>query len=140
MVAALAVRWQTSRAKFLREPRIFGLAHQRQGLRDALIRNQAQKWRLLQLRRKSLPQRAVKNRIAGSVGEVGQNDRVFFGELGRATMQEEIGRTRSRDQDQGLLRRSTAIALRVAQAPPVILSDSLSRFSRCRSERMSAAL
>ena len=109
MVAALAVRWQTSRVNSFVSRASLGLAHERQGLRDALIRNQAQKRRLLQLRRKSLPQRAVKNGIAGGVGEVGQNDGVFFGELGRVSMQEEICRTRCRDQDQRLrLRRSTA--------------------------------
>ena len=141
MVAALAVRWQTSRASSFVSRASLGLRHQRQRLRDALIRNQAQKRRLLQLRRKPLPQRAVKNRIAGSVGEVGQNDRVFFGELRRTTMQEEVDRRplpRSRSaRCSGNPGQSLYAASRTAAGNFV---DSLSRFSRCRSVRISAAL
>jgi hypothetical protein len=42
---------------------------------------QVQKGRLLQLRRKPLPQRAVEDRIARGVGELGENDGVFLGKL-----------------------------------------------------------
>src|SRR5208337_3228697 len=71
-------------SQLMRQPRFFGLGHQSQGLSDALIGKQIEKRRLLQLRRERLPQRAIKNLIARGVGEVGENDRVFVGELWKA--------------------------------------------------------
>ena len=51
MVAALAVRWQTSRASSGVSRASFGWFISCQRLGDALVRNQAEKGRLLQLRR-----------------------------------------------------------------------------------------
>jgi len=47
------------------------------------IGKQVQKRRLLQLRRKSLAQRAVENGIARGVGEVGEDDGVLLGQAMR---------------------------------------------------------
>ena len=74
------------------EPRIFGLGHQRQRLRHALVRKQVQKRRLLQLRRQPLPQRAVEDRIAGGVGEVGEDDGVLLGQAVRGLARAEVER------------------------------------------------
>ena len=53
------------------------LAHQPQRLLNAPFRKEAEKRRLLQLHRHTLPQCDVKYRVAGGVGEVGQNDRIL---------------------------------------------------------------
>src|SRR5208283_2373743 len=55
------------------QPRIFGLSHQGERLSDLLIRQQIQKWGLLQLRGKSLPQGVVEDRLAGRVGKIGHD-------------------------------------------------------------------
>ncbi len=85
------------------EPCVFGLGHQGQRLRDALVGKQVQKWRLLQLCRKPLPQRAVEDRIAGGVGEIGENDGVLLGEPVRGLARAEIEHSgdRSNDKDHG---------------------------------------
>ena len=67
-----------------REPRVLGLRHQGQRLRHALIGEQVQKRRLLQLRRQPLPQRAVEHRIARGVREIGEHDGVFLGQAARS--------------------------------------------------------
>ena len=53
------------------------LAHQLQGLLDLLVGDNAEEGRLFQLHGKPLPQRAVKNRVAGRVREIGEDDRVL---------------------------------------------------------------
>jgi hypothetical protein len=70
---------------------MFGLAHQGESLRDTLVGNEAEKWRLLQLRGKALAQGVIEDRVAGGVSEVGQDDGVFVGELSRMWA-DEIGR------------------------------------------------
>src|SRR5215472_4733077 len=69
---------------FRSEPRVFGLSHQRQRLLNLLVWNHAQVWRLLQFNRQPLAEGIVKHRIACLVVEVGEYDRVLFGQLRRA--------------------------------------------------------
>ncbi len=66
------------------KPGIFRLRHQSQRLRHTLVRKQAQKRRLLQLCRQPLPQRAVEDRIASGVGELGEDDAVLLGQAVRS--------------------------------------------------------
>jgi hypothetical protein len=68
-------------AKFFSKRRVFGFGHQCQCLHDALVRNETQERRLLQLRRKPLSQRAIENGIACGVGELRQNNRVLISEF-----------------------------------------------------------
>src|SRR5262249_14433641 len=60
--------------------RIRQLAHLTKGLLNTGIGNQAQKGGLFELDRQTLPQRAVKNGVAGGVGEIGEHNRVLFRE------------------------------------------------------------
>ena len=62
------------------QSRIRRLVHQWQRSSDALLRDQAEERRLLELHRESLPQRFVEHRIAGRVGELGEHDRVLVGQ------------------------------------------------------------
>ena len=64
------------------QPRIFRLSHQRQRLLDLLIRNQAEERRLLKLHGQPLAQRVVKNRIAGLILKLREDDGVFVGQAG----------------------------------------------------------
>ena len=59
------------------------LLHQRQRSPDALLRDQAEERRLLELDRESLSQRLVEHGIAGRIGEIAEHDRVLVGELRR---------------------------------------------------------
>ena len=52
--------------------RVGAMAHQPQRLTDALIRDQAEERRLLQLHRQTLPQGVVEHRVAGGVHEIGE--------------------------------------------------------------------
>ena len=61
-----------------RQARVGGLVHESQGLLNALVGDQAQERRLLQLHSKALAQCSIENRIAGGVGEIGEHDGVFF--------------------------------------------------------------
>ena len=56
------------------QPRIFRPSHQSQRLLDLPVRNQTEERRLLQFHGQPLTQRVVKNRIAGLVIEIGQDD------------------------------------------------------------------
>jgi ribosomal protein S17E len=59
------------------ETRVVRLAHVVERFRDLLFRNNAEEWRLVELRGQTLTKRTVKNRIAGSVGKLGENNGVF---------------------------------------------------------------
>ena len=59
---------------------IVRLAHQLQGLAHALIGNEAEERRLLELDGQALAQGVVKNGVTGFVGEVGEDDGVRFAE------------------------------------------------------------
>ena len=60
---------------------LFGrAAHQPEVLPHYPVFHDLQKRRLLELNGERLPQRAVEDRIAGCVGEVGQHHNVFVGE------------------------------------------------------------
>jgi hypothetical protein len=67
-----------------RKPCIAGLPHHFECLLDAILGNQAQERRLIELHGQTLAQRAVENGIPRRVGEVGEDNSVFFGELWRA--------------------------------------------------------
>ena len=54
-----------------------GTPHELQGLIDFALGNQAEKGRLLELYRKSLPQRVVEHRIARLVVEICEHNCVF---------------------------------------------------------------
>ena len=66
-----------------------GLAHESQGLANSRFRNDVQVRRLLQLHGQRLFERAVEDRVAGGIDEVGEQDAVFLGELGRLPGAEE---------------------------------------------------
>jgi hypothetical protein len=53
------------------QARIFWPGHQDKRIRDAIVRDQTQKGRLLQLRGKPLPKCSIENRITRCVGEIG---------------------------------------------------------------------
>ena len=55
------------------------LAHQAQGLLDALFGDEAEEGWLFKLHRQPLPERAVKHRIARRVRKVGEDDGVLVG-------------------------------------------------------------
>ena len=65
------------------QPRIRRLVHQQQRSSDAVVGDEAEERRLLELYRESLSQRIVEHRIAGRVGELGEHDRVLVGERRR---------------------------------------------------------
>jgi hypothetical protein len=50
---------------------------------NAFVRDEAEERRLGELHRESLPKRVVEDGVARRVGEIGQDDRVFVGQLGR---------------------------------------------------------
>jgi len=60
------------------------LTHQLQQLMDAVLGDEAEKWRLLQLYGQSLAKRAVEHRVAGAVVEIGEDNRVLVRESWRA--------------------------------------------------------
>jgi hypothetical protein len=64
-----------------RELCIVRLAHQPQGLLDALLGDELEEWRLLELDRERLFQGIVKYSVPYRVGKVGQHNGVFLGEL-----------------------------------------------------------
>src|SRR2546427_8557040 len=64
-----------------REPLIGRASHIAQGVADTLPRKDIQEWRLLQLHRQGLFQRAIKNRIPCRVHEIGEQDGIFFRQL-----------------------------------------------------------
>ena len=82
------------------QPRRWRLAHQLQRSADAVVGDEAEKWRLPELHRQSLSQRLVEHRVAGPVDEVGQNDRVLVGQRWRTAKIEPRPRLR-RDDDDG---------------------------------------
>ncbi len=71
-------------ADFARDPAFDGFLcgppHETQRALDALIRQQRQKWRLLQLHRHRLPQRIVEDGIARRVRKIGDEHGVAFGQ------------------------------------------------------------
>ena len=62
------------------QSRIRRLVHQRQRSSDAFLGDEAEERRLLELNRESLSQRVVEHRVAGRVGELGEDDRVLVRE------------------------------------------------------------
>ncbi len=80
MVAAAASRTQISCAIWLVMRRSGRQAHQPQGLLHLLVVHDFQKRRLLKLDGEPLAQRAVEDRIAGGVGEVGEHQHIFVRE------------------------------------------------------------
>src|ERR1700730_2562860 len=67
--------------ELLREPGVLGPRHKLQGLRNTCVGKQVEERRLLELGGEPLAERAVKNRVAGGVSEIGEYDGVFFGKL-----------------------------------------------------------
>ena len=63
---------------FWLETGIHRLAHQLESPQDSLIGNKTQIWRLLELYGHALPQRAIKDRIAGRIGEIGKYNCVLL--------------------------------------------------------------
>src|SRR4029077_9556159 len=57
-------------------------AHEGERLLDSGWRHHAQEWRLVEAYGQGLLQRAVEHRVAGSIGEVSQHNRVLLRELG----------------------------------------------------------
>ena len=57
------------------------LVHQSQRSANAIVGDQTEERRLLELHREALSQRFVEHRIAGRVGELGEHDAVLVGEL-----------------------------------------------------------
>ena len=57
-----------------------GMAHQPQRLADALVRDEAEKGRLLQLHCQALSQGVVEHRVAGGVHEISDNERRRVGQ------------------------------------------------------------
>ncbi len=60
---------------------VFRQRHQGKGLSDTLVREQVEERGLLQLDEKSLPQRAVEDRIASHVGELGEYHGIVTSQL-----------------------------------------------------------
>ena len=78
---ALAAHALADLARHLRrQPVTRGAAHQLQSLVHLALGNQVEKGRLLKLYRESLLQRVVENRIAGGVGEIGEDNGVLVGQ------------------------------------------------------------
>ena len=76
------------------------LLHEFQSLLDAFVAHQGEERRLFELDGEALAQGAVEDGVAGGVGEITEDDDVFFGEFWRA-MHEEVrpGRERGDQQD-----------------------------------------
>ena len=70
-------------SEIVSEAGVFWLRHEGERLRDALVGEQVQERGLFQLRREALAKRAIEDGVAGGVDEVGEDDGIFFGELGR---------------------------------------------------------
>ena len=64
------------------QPGVFRLGHQDERLSDALVGDQIQKWRLLQLNGKALTKSAIKHGFIGGVGKVSEDDVIFVSEFG----------------------------------------------------------
>ena len=62
------------------EARLGRLAHHAQGVLHALLRHQSDERRLLELYRETLAKRLVEDRVAGGVGEIGEDDGVLHGQ------------------------------------------------------------
>ena len=58
-------------------------SHKFQSFANARFRRDVEIWGLLELHRQSLLQSSVKNRIAGRIHEVSEQDGIFFREPGR---------------------------------------------------------
>ena len=84
---------------------------------DALVRDQAEERRLLELHRESLSQRVVEHRIAGRVGEIGEHDRVLVGQRRGTAAVDQRRRRRPRRRRP---RRPTATACGAARAPGAV--------------------
>jgi hypothetical protein len=67
------------------EPLIRLASHKAQGLLHTSRRDDLKKWRLLQIDGQRLLQRSIKYCVAGGVGEIGENERVFRGERMRGS-------------------------------------------------------
>ena len=121
------------------------LPHQLQRPADAIVGDEAEKRRLPELHGESLSKRLVEHRVARRVDEVGEHDGVFVGQR-RRTAKIRPRRDCGRDDDRRLPtarvssggeRRRPARAS--AGGDDGRRADSRSRFSRCRSARISDA-
>ena len=65
----------------MRQPGVFRLGHQDECLSDALVGDEIQKWRLLQLGGEALTESAIEHGFAGGVGKVSEDDGIFVGEF-----------------------------------------------------------
>src|SRR5579863_5889123 len=64
-----------------RQLRVWFLAHHWKNLLNAVVGNEPQERRLLQLYGKPLPQRAIENGVRGCVGEIGEDNGVLVSEF-----------------------------------------------------------
>jgi hypothetical protein len=100
-----------------RQSRIRRLVHQWQRSADAVVRDEAEKRRLLELDREPLPQRVVEHWIAGRVGELGKYDCVLVGER-RRTAAMNHARDSGSDDDCGRADREPPHAARPERCVP----------------------
>jgi len=68
-------------SQILHQWSILGPGHQHQRLRDALIGKQTEKWRLLKLSCKSLPQGSIKDSIASAVPKISDDNCILVGQF-----------------------------------------------------------
>ena len=119
------------------QSRIRRLLHHRQRSSDAIIRDEAEERRLLKLCRESLAQRVVEHRIAGPVGELGEDDRVLVGQR-RRTAAIDHARDSGGDDDGGRADREpprAANARAPRAAPPWRLARVSDVRDRCAGRR-----
>ena len=124
------------------QSRAGGLPHQLERLADAFRRHDAQKRRLLELHGEPLAQRLVEHRVAGRVREIGEDDGVLVGQLRRAMQVHVAADNRLRRGPRLPLPATEPAASSeplTAASPAAIGIDSVSRFARRRSARISDA-
>jgi len=66
----------------MRQPGVFRLGHQDERLSDALVGDEIQKWRLLQLSGEALTESTIKDGFTSGVGKVSEDDGIFVSEFG----------------------------------------------------------
>ena len=152
--ALLPARWQRSPAIAGESLLSGGWPMSRKSLLDALLGDQAQERRLLELRGKTLAEGVVKDGIAGFVDEVRENDGVHLGQgVGAVGVVEPASNSQESDEEcssGGYVfqpkRRAEGACWRgyggwvLDAGEDVIWPDSETRFSCCRSERTAAAV
>ena len=112
------------------QPCVRRLLHHRQRSSDAVVRNEAQERRLLQLCREPLAQRVVEHRIAGRVGEVGEHDRVLIGQRRGTAVIDHRARDHGRDDDAAPIESHSARRRAGAGCCAIVAAGRLLRFSR----------